>query len=236
MALANHVLACLSSKDLALLQAHLEPVELVFRQSLERPNEQIKYAYFPEDGIVSVVATTQEGLEVEVGIIGRDGMTAQAVIMGTDRSANSTFVQVAGRAQRIDAQALRDVLRRSETLLRALLAGVQSFIMQASHTALANGRSTITERLARWLLMAHDRLDGDGLPLTHEFLAIMLGVRRAGVTMAIQQLEASGLVKTERRLIVVTDRKGLETLAQGIYGIAEAEQARLTGWKSLKKR
>src|SRR6185436_7812725 len=112
MALANHVLACLSSKDLALLQAHLEPVELVFRQSLERPNEQIKYAYFPEDGIVSVVATTQEGLEVEVGIIGRDGMTAQAVIMGTDRSANSTFVQVAGRAQRIDAQALRDVLRR----------------------------------------------------------------------------------------------------------------------------
>jgi len=236
MASANHVLARLSDNDLALLQVNLEPVELAFKQSLEKPNEQIKFAYFPDDGIVSVVAVAREGLEVEVGIIGCDGMTAQAVVMGTDRSANSTFVQVAGRAQRVDAQVLRDALRRSETLFRTLLAGVQSFIMQASHTALANGRSTISERLARWLLMAHDRLDGDGLPLTHEFLAVMLGVRRAGVTMAIQQLEAAALVKTERRLIVVTDRKGLETLARGIYGVAEAEQTRLTGWKSLKKR
>ncbi len=235
MALANHVLSILSKSDLALLQPHLEPVALAFRQSAEEPNLPIKFAYFPQDGIVSVVANGGRGRVVEVGLIGRDSVTAQPVIMGTDRSANATFVQVEGSGHRIDADVLRTAIRKSATLQHTLLAVVQAFHMQASHTALANGIGKIEERMARWLLMAHDRLSGDALPLTHEFLAIMLGVRRAGVTVALQSLEAGGLIATKRKVIEVRNRAGLVSLAADIYGVPEAEQARLTGWKSPKR-
>jgi len=234
MALANHVLSILSKDDLALLQPHLEPVELAFRMNAEEPNLPIKFAYFPEDGIVSVVANGGRGRVVEVGLIGRDGVTAQPVIMGTDRSANATFVQVEGSGHRVDVEIFRKAIRKSTTLQHTLLAVVQAFHMQASHTALANGTGKIEERMARWLLMAHDRLSGDELPLTHEFLAIMLGVRRAGVTVALQSLEASGLIGTKRKVIEVRNRAGLVKLAADIYGVPEAEQARLTGWKSNK--
>ena len=235
MAVANHVLATLTKDDLALLQPHLEPVVLGFRLSVEEPNAPIRFAYFPDDGIVSVVANGGHGRAVEVGIIGRDGVTAQPAIMGTDRSANSTFVQVAGSGHRIDIDILRKAIARSSTLQRALLAVVQAFFMQASHTALANATGRIEERMARWLLMAHDRLSGDALPLTHEFLAIMLGVRRAGVTVALQNLEANGLIATRRKTIEMLDRAGLIKLAADIYGVPEAEQARLTGWKPQRR-
>jgi CRP-like cAMP-binding protein len=235
MAFANQVLARLSDSDLALLQPHLEPVVLGFKQSMEEPNKAIKYAVFPDEGIISVVSKGQKGSEVEVGIIGYDSMTAQSVIMGTDRSPNSTYVQVAGRGRRMKIDVLRDAINRSATLHRSLLAVVQSFIIHASSTAFANGRSTIEARLARWLLMAHDRVEGDTILLTHEFLSVMLGVRRAGVTVAVEHLESKGSVLAKRGIIVVLDRKALEALALGIYGVAEAEQERLTGWKSLKK-
>jgi CRP-like cAMP-binding protein len=234
MALANHVLSHLSQDDLALLQPHLEPVELAFRKNLEEPNEAIKFAYFPDDGIVSIVANGGRGRMIEVGVIGRDGMTAQPVVMGTDRSANSTFVQVAGTAHRIEVAALRKAMDRSPTLRRSLLMVVQAFLTQAAHTALANGTGKIEERAARWLVMAHDRLTGDGLPLTHEFLAIMLGVRRAGVTVSLKNLETLGLISTKRKVIEVRNRAGLVKLAADIYGVPEAEQTRLTGWRSLK--
>src|SRR5258708_5435933 len=236
MALTNEVLARLSVRDLALLEPHLEEVELPFRQSIEKPGKPIEYAVFPDDGIISVVANGLKNLEVEVGIIGFDSMTAQGVVMGTDRSPNSTYVQVGGRGRRMKIDLFRNALSRSATLHRSLLAVVQSFIIQASSTALANGRSTIEERMARWLLMAHDRVEGDALPLTHEFLAVMLGVRRAGVTIAVQDLELKGLLTTKRGLVVVRDREALVEMARGIYGIAEAENERLTGWKPLKKR
>ena len=231
MALANHVLSILSKDDLALLQPHLEAVPLTLRQAVEEPNLPIKFAYFPDDGIVSVVANGGRGRVVEVGIIGRDGVTAQPVIMGTDRSANSAFVQVEGTGHRIAVDILRKAMRKSVTLQQTMLAVVQAFIMQASHTALANGTGKIEERLARWLLMAHDRLSGDALGLTHEFLAVTLGVRRAGVTVALQNLEAGGLIATKRKAIEVRDRAGLVKLAADIYGVPETEQARLTGWK-----
>ncbi|HEY2883931.1 MAG TPA: Crp/Fnr family transcriptional regulator [Rhizomicrobium sp.] len=235
MAFANQVLARLSDSDLALLEPHLEPVELGFRQSIEKPGKPIEYAAFPEEGIISVVANGQKGSEVEVGIIGYDSMTAQSVVMGTDRSPHSTYVQVAGRGRRMKIDAFRDAIAKSATLHRSLLAVVQTFIVQAASTALANGRSTIEARLARWLLMAHDRVDGDAVPLTHEFLAVMLGVRRAGVTTALNDLATRGCIVAKRGIVVVLDRTTLEALARGIYGVAEAEQERLTGWKPLKK-
>jgi len=235
MALTNQVLARLSENDLALLEPDLEPIALSFRLSIEEPSKAIKYAVFPDDGIISVVATGPKGSEVEVGLIGYDSMTAQSVIMGTDRSPNSTYVQVAGRGRRVKIDILRNAIARSVTLHRSLLAFVQAFIIHASSTALANGHSTIEQRMARWLLMAHDRVAGDNIPLTHEFLSVMLGVRRAGVTIAVEDMESRGFVQARRGLIMVRNRKGLEALARGVYGVAEAEQERLTGWRSLKK-
>jgi CRP-like cAMP-binding protein len=229
------VLASLSRANLALLQPHLEAINLKFRLSLEKPNTPIDFAVFPEEGIVSVVAHAGRNLEVEVGVIGCDGMTAQPVVMGTDRSANSTYVQVSGHGHRIAISALRTAMDDSTSLHKSLMAVVQAFIMQASHTALANGRAKLDERMARWLLMAHDRMLNDELPLTHEFLSIMLGVQRPGVSVGLKQLEEAGLIRTDRRLIIIENRKGLEALANGIYGVPEAEQVRLTGWKSPKK-
>ncbi len=234
MAFANQVLARLSDSDLALLEPHLEPVELGFKQYIERPGRVIPCVIFPDEGIVSVVAKGQKGSEVEVGIIGYDSMTAQSVVMGTDRSPNSTYVQVTGRGRRMKIDVFRNAIAKSATLHRSLLAVVQSFIIQASSTALANGRSTVAARLARWLLMAHDRVDGDAIPLTHEFLAVMLGVRRAGVTTALNDLDARGSIAAKRGMVVVQNRKELAALARGIYGVAEAEQERLTGWKPAK--
>jgi CRP-like cAMP-binding protein len=236
MALGNQVLARLSESDLALLQPHLKPYELTFRRSIEKPGRRIEYAVFPDEGIVSVVANGMKGAEVEVGIIGYDSMTVQSVVMGTDRSPNSTYVQLAGRGQCIKVDAYRKAIDSSRTLHSYLLAVVQSFMMQASSTAFANGRSTIEARLARWLLMAHDRVEGDAMLITHELLSVMLGVRRAGVTMALNHLESNDSVVSKRGIIVVRDRKALETLAGRTYGIAEAEQERLTGWKSQKAR
>jgi hypothetical protein len=164
---------------------------------------------------------------IEVGLIGREGMSGLAVVMGTDRSPNETFMQVAGGGQRISAAKLRPRMEQSGTLRRAFLCYAHAFAIQTAYTAMANGRSKLEERLARWLLMAHDRLDGDELPLTHEFIAMMLGVRRPGVTVALSLLENDGLIHANRGAISIIDRKGLEESSNGAYGASEAEYRRL---------
>jgi len=232
----NHLLSFLHTSDLDLLAPALEPVELPRLYQLETPNRPISHVYFLLDGIASVVATIPRDHRIEVGIIGRDGATGHAIVLGSDRTANSTFIQVAGRGVRIKTEVLRTALRKSESLQAALLAFVHAFAAQASQTALANGRGTVDVRLARWLLMAHDRMDGQHLPLTHELLSIMLGVQRPGVTLALQKMESAELIKTQRSMIVVSDRTGLKKIAKGFYGVPESENERLTGWRSLHER
>jgi CRP-like cAMP-binding protein len=136
-------------------------------------------------------------------------------------------MQVAGHGQRIKAAALRHCTNQSATLHRSLLRFSYAFMVQTSHTALANGRSKIDERLARWLLMAHDRVEWDTLPLTHEFLSVMLGVRRPGVTGVLTTLKERGLIEVNRGLITIVDRKGLEKAANGTYGAPVAEFRRM---------
>jgi hypothetical protein len=172
---------------------------------------------------------------VEVGIVGRDGMSGIPIIMATDRSPNNVFVQVPGRGQRLSSERLRIAIEKSSSLHKLFLAFAHGFMTQTAHTAVANGRGKLEERLARWLLMAHDRLDGDELPLTHEFLSMMLGVRRAGVTTAFHLLEKKGLVGATRGLISVVDRGGLEETAGEYYGLSEKEYKRLTGWDAGKR-
>jgi CRP-like cAMP-binding protein len=150
-------------------------------------------------------------------MIGREGMTGLSIVFGKDRSQHETYIQAAGNGQRISASNLRTALQQGSDLLPAFLSYAHTFLMQASETALANGRSNIEQRLARWLLMAHDRLDGEELPLTQEFLSIMLGVRRAGVTSAVQELERQGLIATKRGGIKLLDREALAECAGGTY-------------------
>ena len=222
----NHLLASLSPQDYGLLEAHLTKIEFATRHAFETGNEPIDAVVFPLDGIVSIVARSSPE-QAEAGIVGREGMTGIPIVLGDDRWANDAFAQVAGIGLCIAAGDLRHAMARSADLRTRFLAFVQAFIGQTTQTTLANARGNVGMRLARWLLMAHDRLDGDELRLTHEFMAVMLGVRRAGVTGAVRELEDKGLIVAQRGRIVVADRKGLVTLADRLYGIAEAEYRRL---------
>jgi CRP-like cAMP-binding protein len=144
-------------------------------------------------------------------------MTGLAIVLGHDRAEHATFIQFAGRGLRISAANLRKADEQSSTLHRALLRYVHAFLLQTTTTALANGRSNIESRLARWLLMADDRVDSEELPLTHEFLGLMLGTHRPGVTIAVQALQKAGLIATRRGKITILDRKRLEKLSNGTY-------------------
>jgi CRP-like cAMP-binding protein len=212
----NRILSRLSTDDQALLLPDLEPVSLKLRQVLEAPSKPITHSYFIEYGLASIVASNKQK-KLEVGLIGCEGVTGIPIILGNDRSPNETFIQVEGNAKRIEADKLRMALAKSSSLQKALLGSAHKFLNQTSNTALSNGTATVEERLARWLLMANDRLKGDEVPLTHEFLSLMLGVRRAGVTVALNYLEQRALLNLSRRKIVITDRKGLQAAANGCY-------------------
>ena len=214
---SNRILSRLSREDLALLEPHLEAVDLPARKSLEKRKKRIEHVYFIESGFASVVANGMSKPSIEVGIIGREGMTGLAVVLGHDRAQHDTFIQLPGKGQRMIVDYLREANDRSVSLHRAMLRYANAFLMQTTTTALANGRSKVEERLARWLLMAHDRVDGDELPLTHEFLGMMLGSPRPGVTLAVQALENEGLIDARRARITIIGRKGLEKRSNGSY-------------------
>jgi hypothetical protein len=154
-------------------------------------------------------------------------MSGLPVVLGADRWPNTTTMQGPGHGHRVAADRLREAMRAEPGLRDRLLLYAQAMSVQAAQTAVANGQNTIGERLARWLLMCDDRVDGSVIDLTHEFLAIMLGVRRAGVTVAMHVLEGQQLIRAKRARIEVLDREGLERAANGSYGVAEAEYARL---------
>jgi CRP-like cAMP-binding protein len=225
----NQLLASLSASDLGLLEPNLQPLALRLRQDLEQPNKRIDAVYFPHSGFASVVAVQSDKKQVEIGLIGREGMSGLPVILGNHRSPHATYIQAAGDGQSIRANDLRKAMGASATLRDFLLKYVQAFGIQTTHTAICNAQSRLDQRLARWLLMAHDRIGADYLPLTHEFLSLMLAVRRAGVTEAINALKKQGLISSVRGGITIRNRKGLERIAAETYGIPESEYRRLIG-------
>jgi CRP-like cAMP-binding protein len=212
----NRILAGLPREDFALLEPHLEPIDLPVKKRLGTSKRRIDQVYFIEEGFASVVANGSSKPSIEIGIIGREGMTGLTVLLGGERTFHDSYIQVAGKGQRISAAKLREVDERSPTLHRAMLRYANQFLLQTTTTALANGRSKIDERLARWLLIAADRV-GDKVPLTHEFLGLMLGTYRPGVTKAVQALEKEGLIAARRGGITILDRKGLEKRSNGTY-------------------
>ncbi|RUU33310.1 Crp/Fnr family transcriptional regulator [Mesorhizobium sp. M6A.T.Ce.TU.002.03.1.1] len=225
----NALLRRLSPGDLASLEPNMERVALPMRTQLESTKSVIEHVYFLEDGIASVVAKLPKGRDTEVGLIGMEGMTGALVALGGDRAAHDTYMQLAGSGLRVPAPALSSALSESTTLKALLLLYVQTLYIQTSYTALVNARSKLDERLARWLLMCHDRVRNDRLAITHEFISVMLGVRRPGVTVAIQELEGRGLIRATRGEIVIRDRDGLFQLADGTYSEPEREYERLLG-------
>jgi CRP-like cAMP-binding protein len=223
----NQILASLAPADFALLKPDLESVDLPLRRQLELRGRAIENIYFLDSGLGSMVVSAGANHNIEVGIIGKEGMTGLPVVLGAEHSAHETFIQTAGKGWRIPAEKLRAAMARSPDLHRSLLLYVQALVTQMAYTVLANGRYKIEERLARWLLMADDRADGRAIQLTHEFLALMLGARRASVTLALSELQKRKVLRVVRRSIAILNRPALEEAANGSYGVPEAEYRRL---------
>ncbi|HEY0419785.1 MAG TPA: Crp/Fnr family transcriptional regulator, partial [Acetobacteraceae bacterium] len=211
------------------LQPRLKAVELPFREVLHEPGKPIEAVYFPETGWISMLAYLESGDAAEVGLVGREGMIGLPVLLGADSNDLEAMVQCPGTALRIDAQAFREELERIPALRTLLLRYALVHHEQVARTAACNGRHQIDQRLARWLLMAHDRAEGDDFPMTHEFLSMMLGVRRAGVTVSAGTLQKAGFIRYEKGRIQVTDRPGLESAACECYGIVRRASDRLFG-------
>jgi len=226
----------LPPNDLARLRPRLEAVELPFRQVLHAVGEPIDAVWFPETGYSSMLAYLEDGDAAEVGLIGNDGMVGLPVLLGADHDDIEAMVQSPGTALRMNAAAFRAELERIPAFRTLLLRYALVHHGQVARTAACNGRHHIDQRLARWLLMAHDRAEGDEFPMTHEFLSMMLGVRRAGITVSAGQLQKPGYIRYQRGRIEVTDRPGLESVACECYGIVRRASDRLfgtpTGWRN----
>ena len=223
----NRLLKALAPDDYALLQPHLELITTELRQPLIKPHEPVRHLYFPEVGFSSITTSGSEG-RVEVGIIGREGLVgAMPILLGSDRTPHDHFVQSAGEMLRIETAALCAAVGESASLHKLLLRSIQVHFIQTAQTAYVNAAFNIDARLTRWLLMCHDRLDGDDLQLTHEFLSMMLGTQRSSTTLAIQTLEGHRLIKARRGRITILDREAMEAVVDGGYGLPETEFARL---------
>jgi CRP-like cAMP-binding protein len=225
----NRLLAALPPEDLARLRPGLRPVELPFDQTLYPADGIVEAVLFPESGMVSLLATLEDGEQVEVGIAGREGLIGLPLVLGDDRSLVEARVQMEGTALRMDAAALRDGMEESAALRLVLMRYTLAFQAQVTMTAACNARHPINERLARWLLIAHDRAGADEFPVTHEFLSMMLGVRRPGVSLAAGVLQKAGLIRYGRGRMEVTDRPGLEASSCECYHVARREFMRLLG-------
>jgi CRP-like cAMP-binding protein len=225
----NRLLAALPADSLARLWPQLTPVELELRQVLHRPEEPIGTVYFPESGWCSALAPLEDGDSAEVGLVGREGMTALPVILAAEFDDLEVIVQAPGSALSMSADQLRQAMAEDPALRTLLLRYALLHHTQVARTAACNGRHQIEQRLARWLLMGHDRAEGDQFPMTHEFLSMMLGVRRAGISTAASVLQKAGFISYRAGRITIADRPGLESVTCECYGIVRRASERLFG-------
>jgi len=224
----NHILASLPPEDYERLAPHLEQVELPLGKVIQEAGGLITHVYFPERAMVSLVSHTADGDSVEVGVVGYEGMVSISAVLGVDKSPHEMLVQINDAAMRLPVGALLDEFNRGGVLHDRLLRYTQALLLQTSQVAVCNAKHTVSERLARWLLMSQDRCACEDLPFTHEFLALMLGVRRAGVTEAALILQAEELIRYKRGHIKILDREALEDHACDCYEVIKAEFDLLT--------
>ncbi|MDR6636235.1 CRP-like cAMP-binding protein [Phyllobacterium sp. 1468] len=223
----NKLLKCLLRTDFELLAPHLKRVDFSLREPIENPESPIESALFVEDGIASIVAKSPDGGDIEIGLVGFDGMTGSALVLGSTSTPLSIYIQLAGSGLRIAADKLLAAIAQSASLQLVLLKYTQAMVVQTATTALVNGQADARTRLARWLLMVHDRTSGHDLYLTHELMAVMLGMRRPWVTETLHSLEGEGHIRATRGKVTIMDRTGLLAEANGFYGVAEREYQKL---------
>ena len=214
---ANRLLEALPSGDLRRMLAACEPVELVFGDPLYTPNERLEHVYFPTSGFISLIMPLDDYDCLEVGLVGNEGKFGITLALGVEVSSVRAVVQGAGSALRIDAGPFRHELKRSSALLHEIGRYVVVRLTQLAQTAACTRFHVVEARLARWLLMTQDRAHADTFHVTHEFLALMLGVRRVGVTNAASSLQKRRLIRYCRGDVTVLDRRGLRAAACGCY-------------------
>lgn len=224
----NHILAHLPREDYERIQPHLEPVELRHGRVLHEAGEIMEYVYFAHNAMVSLISHTAAGESVEVGIVGFEGMAGISAVLGVDRSPHETMVQIPNGGMRMRVRLLREEFKRAGALHDLLLRYTQGLLLQTSQVAACNRLHSLSERLARWLLMSYDRCACEDLPFTQEFLSLMLGVRRAGVTEAAIILQTEGYINYRRGHIQIIDTEGLKDYACDCYEIVKAEFDQLT--------
>jgi CRP-like cAMP-binding protein len=215
--LTNKLLTALPGEDFARLLPYLEPVSLYCGEELYGFDEAVEDIYFPESAVISYLYTWEDGSTAEAALIGKEGLTGLSAIFDSPAPTCSTQAIIAGTALRMSAEILRREFARGQALQRLLLAHAGIRIAQLSQRAVCNGRHTVIERLCSWLLMLHDRVGDDQLPLTHEQIARHLGARRAGITEAATALRDGQLISCSRGQIRIIDRRGLEMAACECY-------------------
>jgi len=225
----NRLLLALPPEDFALIAAHLVPAAVCRGETLVEFDAVTDFAWFLNEGVGSVIAISPEGHRVEAGLFGRDGFAPAPLALGIDRMPYQVSIQVPGTGYRIAAAALGDLIAHSPALRSALARYLQTLGTQIAYTALSNAVHQIDERCARWLLMVHDRVNGDDIQLTHEFLSLMLAVRRPSVTTALHVLEGNGLIRADRGWVTIRNRPALEEFAADAYGRSETEYRQLLG-------
>lgn len=226
----NSLLRALSPDDYEKVIEHAATVPLRLRQDIVEPGEEMRYAWFPQRGMLSIVNDMDDGkTSIEVGVIGREGVAGLPLFHGRETQPLRIMVQVAGEATRIPADAFKTAIRQAPTLRDVLHRYTLALLNQAGQQVACNRLHSLEQRCAKWLLTTHDHMDAQELPLTQELLAVMLGVRRPGVTVAAQTLQEAGLIKYRRGRITITDRPGLEQVACECYGRIREDHEDLLG-------
>jgi CRP-like cAMP-binding protein len=226
-AFANVILTQLPQARLADIRPHLEPVELEIKKVIYDPNQPAEHAYFPEIGMISIVSLMKDGSSIEVGTIGKEGMAGGFLLLGTDTVPYQYFVQMAGHGHRMDAQKFRDAAERDGEFRKLIMKYLSVLQTQTMQGAACNGLHSITQRCCRWVLMSRDRMESDTIALTHEFLGLMLGVRRASVSEVLRPLQDRGWIESKRGEIKILDRKGLESGTCECYRVIADQQKKL---------
>jgi CRP-like cAMP-binding protein len=221
----NQLLASMSPSDLGELAEHFQEISLRIPRGIYEPGAQIDYVYFPTSGLLSVVSNMRNGSTIEVAAVGKDGAIGANVLLGQDQFSHRCFVQMDGSALRISVEKLKSLLPERPQLEKLLLRYIGSLMVASMQGNACNGLHSVEPRCCRWLLMTRDRMTTDDMALTHEFLAQMLGVRRASVSEILKPLRDEGLLDYSRGTIKILDREGIEARACECYRLIANEFA-----------
>jgi CRP-like cAMP-binding protein len=232
----NRLLSLLSDPDYERLRPHLSHVDFEYKMSLYEASRPIEQVYFPIDGVASLVVTTAEGASAEVGTIGNEGMVGLPIVLGDRDAPSSVYVQVPGTALKMDVPIFRGELDRNPTLNLIMLRYAHAFFNQVAQSTACAHLHQVEQRCCRWLLMTRDRMPSGDFLLTHEFLGMMLGVRRTTVTDVMGALQKAGLIRYRRGHVTVLDHEALEQRACECYEVSRVEFDRLLGDTSLAPR